>query len=261
MTAPELAPSPFNLPEVRRVPVSRPFRWLRKGWADFDAGSAFYGVCFALMGGAIQFVFREAPHYASSLAMGFLLVGPFLAIGLYDLSRQKEMRGAARLLSSLTAWRANPGAIGVYVLILTVIFLVWARASLVTFALFHHQGLPDLATLVAQLVRGENFVLILAWLGVGAVFAALVFALSVVSIPFLLDARAEAVTAAAASVLALARNPLAMFIWAALIATLTVAALAAFHVGLIIVAPVIGHATWHAYRDVIGPRTEAAGGA
>lgn len=257
MTAPETAPSPFNLPEVRQVPPMRPLSWLRKGWTDFGASSAFYGVCFALMGGVIHLMFREAPQYVTSLAMGFMLVGPFLAIGLYDLSRQKALTGAPRLLPSLTAWRANPGAIGVYVLILTVIFLVWARASLVTFALFHDEGLPSLVALVAQLARGENIALIFAWLGVGLLFATLVFALSVVSIPFLLDARAEAVTAAAASVVALVRNLPAMALWAALIAVLTGVGLALFYVGLIVVVPVIGHATWHAYKDLIGPRADS----
>lgn len=257
MAAPELSPNPFHLPEVRQVPAMRPFVWLRRGWADFGPGSAFYGLCFAVMGGIIHLVFREAPQYVTSLAMGFMLVGPFLAIGLYDLSRQKALRGRARLVPSLTAWCANPGAIGVYVLILTVIFLVWARASLVTFALFHDEGLPSLVTLVAQLVRGENIPLILAWLGVGLLFAALVFALSVVSIPFLLDARAEAVTAAAASVVALARNLPAMALWAGLIAVLTGAGLALFYVGLVVVVPVIGHATWHAYKDLIGAHAAA----
>jgi uncharacterized membrane protein len=256
MSAPQIAPPPFSLPSVRRVPLSRPLRWLRLGWADFGAGSAFYGVCFAFMGGFIHLVFREAPQYVTSLAMGFMLVGPFLAIGLYDLSRQKGLTGTAHLLPSLTAWRVNPGAIGVYVLILTVIFLVWARASLVTFALFHDQGLPSLVALVAQLARGENIPLILAWLGVGLLFATLVFALSVVSIPFLLDARAEAVTAAAASVMALTRNLPAMLLWAALIALLTGLGLALYYVGLVVVVPVIGHATWHAYKDLIGPGPE-----
>lgn len=254
--APQIAPSPFNLPDVRQVPVRQPLDWLRRGWADFGPASAFYGVCFALMGGFIHMVFREAPQYVTSLAMGFMLVGPFLAIGLYDLSRQKGLGGPVRLVPSLTAWRANPGAIGVYVLILTVIFLVWARASLVTFALFHDEGLPSLVALVAQLARGENIALILAWLGVGLLFAALVFALSVVSIPFLLDARAEAVTAAAASVVALVRNLPAMVLWAALIALMTSAGLALFYVGLVVVVPVIGHATWHAYKDLIGPRAD-----
>lgn len=258
MSAPEVAPSPFNLPEVRQVAAGRPLHWLRLGWADFGPGSAFYGLCFALMGGVIHLVFREAPQYVTSLAMGFMLVGPFLAIGLYDLSRQKQISGRARLLPSLTAWRANPGAIGVYVLILTVIFLVWARASLVTFALFHDEGLPSLVALVAQLARGENIGLILAWLGVGLLFASLVFALSVVSIPFLLDARAEAVTAAAASVVALVRNLPAMGLWAGLIALLTGAGLVLFYIGLIVVVPVIGHATWHAYKDLIGPRADAS---
>lgn len=252
MNAPETAPPLFALPEVRSVPVNRPLEWLRRARQDYTRCSAFYGICFAAMGLAIHFVFRAAPQYASSLAMGFLLVGPFLAIGLYDLSRQRESGGKIDFRASLTAWRANPGAIGIYVLLLTVIFLVWARASLVTFALFSDQGLPNLAAVVAQILRLENITFLMVWFGVGLLFATLVFAISVVSVPFLLDARAEAVTAAAASVLALSRNLPAMLVWAALIVGLTFIGLLTFYIGLILVMPLIGHATWHAYRDLIG---------
>ena len=258
--APEGAtPALFLLPGVRSVEATRPLRWLRAGWADLGVGSYFYGACFAAMGGLIHLVFREAPQYVTSLAMGFMLVGPILAIGLYDLSRQREQGGAAHLMPSLTAWRTNPGAIGIYVLLLTVIFLIWARASLVTFALFHDEGLPSLAGLVSQILKGENLTLIFAWLGVGLLFAALVFAISVVSIPFLLDVRAEAVTAAASSVLALVRNLPAMLVWAGLIVLLTGIGLMLFYVGLMLTVPLIGHATWHAYRDLIVHRPGTAG--
>lgn len=248
----------FSLPEVRTVEASRPLRWLRAGWADMGAGSIFYGACFAAMGGLIHVVFREAPQYVTSLAMGFMLVGPILAIGLYDLSRQREQHGAARFLPSLIAWRSNPGAIGIYVLLLTVLFLIWARASLVTFALFHDEGLPSLAGLIGQLLKGENLALIFVWFGVGLLFASLVFAISVVSIPFLLDVRAEAVTAAAASVLALARNLPAMIVWAGLIVLLTGVGMVLLYVGLMVTVPLIGHATWHAYRDLIVPASRTS---
>lgn len=251
MNAPETAPPLFSLPEVRSVPAGRPLEWLRRARHDYSRYSAFYGFCFAAMGLAIHFVFRAAPQYASSLAMGFLLVGPFLAIGLYELSRQQESGGKTDFRASLIAWRSNPGAIGIYVLLLTVIFLVWARASLVTFALFSDQGMPNLAAVIAQILRLENITFLAVWFGVGLLFASIVFAISVVSVPFLLDARTEAVTAAAASVLALARNLPAMLVWASLIVGLTLIGLLTFYLGLVLVVPLIGHATWHAYRDLI----------
>jgi uncharacterized membrane protein len=92
---------------------------------------------------------------------------------------------------------------------------------------------------------------LLVYFAVGAVFATLVFALSVVSVPYLMDGTADAVSAAAARVLALTRSPLPMLVWAGLIAALIGVGLATFYVGLVVTAPLIGHATWHAYRDII----------
>lgn len=266
MSEPEGAPEVgghFEFPKIREVDALRPLDWLARGFADFHAlplASAFYGLCFAAMGVLLLVVFRYAVDYTSTLAMGFMLMGPFLAIGLYDLSRRRERgeRTAGAFARSLVAWRENTGGIGVYVLILTIAFLVWARASMVSFALFESGAMPTWEAFFGQLMALKNLAFVGAFFGVGLVFAALVFAFSVVSIPFLLDRRADAVTAAATSVIALVRNPAAMAVWAFLIVFLVGVGLATLYVGLIVTGPVIGHATWHAYRDLVAP--EAASG-
>ncbi len=244
----------FTFPAIREVEATRAFAWLRLGWADMRAqptASAFYGACFAAMGVVLLLVFRFAIDYTSTLAMGFMLLGPFLCIGLYDLSRQREAAPPASLRQSLVAWRANPGGIGIYVLILTVVFLVWARASLVTFALFEAHAMPTWSAFFAQLLAMQNIGFMLAFFGVGLIFATLVFAFSVISIPYLLDRRADAVTAAAVSAIALVRNPAAMLVWAALIALLISVGLMTAYIGLVLTGPLVGHATWHAYRDLV----------
>ena len=246
----------FTFPQIRRVSALRPLSWLARGWADFaarPAASLFYGVCFFAMGALLGAAFRFAVNYTSTLAMGFMLAGPFLAIGLYELSRQRELGAPPDFWRSLVAWRDNPGGIGIYVLILTIVFLVWARASMVTFALFESRGMPTWEAFIEQLLSLQNVSFVVAFFGVGLAFAALVFAFSVVSIPFLLDRRADAVTAAAVSVTALLRNPAAMLVWAALIVVLIGVGLLTFFLGLMLTGPLIGHATWHAYRDLVGP--------
>ncbi len=246
----------FAFPEIRQVSALQPLSWLARGWADFAArpvASLFYGVCFSAMGALLGAAFRFAVNYTSTLAMGFMLVGPFLAIGLYELSRQRESGAPPDFRRSLVAWRDNTGGIGIYVLILTVVFLVWARASLVTFALFESRGMPTWEAFVEQLLSLQNMAFVVTFFGVGLAFASLVFAFSVVSIPFLLDRQADAVTAAAVSVTALLRNPAAMLVWAALIVVLIGFGLSTLFIGLMITGPVIGHATWHAYRDLVGP--------
>ena len=143
------------LPEVRTVGAAAPFAWLAAGWRDFRAHplpSAFYGACFAVMGWLIAFTFRNAYQYVSALVTGFFLVGPFLAIGLYDLSRRRQRGEPPRLGPTLDAWRPNVGAIGMFALVLGVILLVWARASLVVFALFYTHEMPSVEGFLAQML-------------------------------------------------------------------------------------------------------------
>ncbi len=245
----------FSFPVIRTVPTRQPLVWLARAWADIrahPAASLFYGGCFAGMGIVLLLVFHFAVNYTSTLAMGFMLLGPFLCIGLYDLSRQREAGGRSSLARSLVAWRGNPGGIGIYVLILTVAFLVWARASLVTFALFETNAMPSWDLFFVQLAAMQNVPLVVAFFGVGMVFASIVFAFSVLSIPHLLDPKSDAVTAAAVSIAALVRNPLAMLFWAMCIALLIMFGLVTAYLGLLVTGPLIGHATWHAYRDIVG---------
>jgi uncharacterized membrane protein len=143
------------------------------------------------------------------------------------------------------------GGLGVYVLVITVIFLVWARASLVTFALFSAGTMPDLKNFLAKAFSLGNIEFVLVYFAAGSVFATLVFAVSVVSVPMMLDRGNDAVSAAILSVQVLARNPGTMAVWAAIIVVLTGIGLATAFVGLVFTMPVIGHATWHAYRDCV----------
>lgn len=246
----------FAFPTVRTVGAGRPLRWLRLGWQDLcanPAASLSYGLAFAGMGALLDYVFRNAIEYLAAITMGFLLVGPLLCIGLYDLSRQRAAGMRPRLAPSLVAWRSNFGAIGIYVLIISIICLLWARGSLVVFAVFYTQGLPTVADFAHSVLSVDNLPFLFWWFGEGLVFAGLVFALSVVSIPYLVDTQVDAVTAAAASVLTLARNRPAMAVWAALIVALIVAGFASMFVLLVLTGPLIGHATWHVYRDLVEP--------
>jgi uncharacterized membrane protein len=151
----------------------------------------------------------------------------------------------------LTAWRANLGAFSLYALILTIIMLIWARASLVTFALFFSTGMPTLQGFIGQVVSVEHLDFLLTYFAIGALFAAIVFAVSVVSVPMMLDRGTDTVVAALTSVRALFANFVPLTVWALLIVILVGAGFASLFLGLVIVVPLIGHATWHAYRDLV----------
>lgn len=244
-------------PTLLPVSLAAPGRWLAAGWQDLrqiGAPSLFYGACFAGAGWIMQEVFRH--HYAlfAGLATGFLLLGPFLALGLYDLSRRRERGEIPRLLPTLTAWRPNLANVGVFAAVLAVVLLIWARASLVVFALyFDAPELPTFAGIVRTVVTFEQPAFAFAYFAVGGFFALFVFAISVVAVPLMVDRNTDAVTAALASLIACGRNPGPLLLWGATIALLVAVGFATFFVGLIPIMPLIGHATWHAYRDLIAP--------
>lgn len=258
---PPPARSPF--PPVRDVPPGAPLQWLALGWRDLraaPAASLFYGAIFALMGALIHLVFRHMVELTSALTAGFLLVGPFLAAGLYDISRRLQRGEPAALRHTLTAWRANLGAFSLFALCLTVIMLVWARASLVTFALFFSSGMPSLENFFAQVVSADHVDFLLAYFAVGGVFASIVFAVSVVSVPMMLDRGTDTVVAALTSVRALIANPVPLALWAALIVLIVGMGFATLFIGLVVAVPWIGHATWHAYQALVGEEASRPSG-
>ena len=254
MAAPENDSQESAVPGVRRLSAVAPFGWLAHGWRDYRAHplpSLFYGVCFAMMGWFIAFTFRHAYEYVSALVTGFFLAGPFLAIGLYDLSRRRERGLTTRLVPTLAAWAPNVGAIGMFTLVLGVILLVWARASLVVFALFYTGEMPTVATFLQQMLSPDNLEFVFAYICVGGFFAVLVFAISVVSVPMMLDRDTDGVVAVLTSLKAFGANVPAMAVWGAIIVALTAVGFALAFVGLVVTVPVIGHATWHAYRALV----------
>jgi uncharacterized membrane protein len=252
------AESPFPLP--LRVGPAAPLRWVRAGTRDLLAApgaSLFYGCAFALAGWLIYFVSRFAYAYAYAyaygLTWGFLLVGPYLATGLYDISRRLEAGESVRLRPTLTAWRANVGGFSIFSIVLTVLMLLWSRASLIVFALYFSSGLRSVDDLLGQALSVEHWDFVLTYFAVGALFALIAFSISVVSIPLMLDRRCDAIVAAITSVRTLFESPAAMLLWALLIVVLIGIGFATRFVGLLLAVPIVGHATWHAYRELVGP--------
>lgn len=236
----------FVWPQIRPLAPGALRRWLAAGWADLAAApgpSLFYGAALALMGFLLTRHFGGAVGIA--LTTGFLLVGPFLAIGLYELSRQRERGEPVRLAPSLVAWRANVPAIGFYALALTLLLAVWIRVSVVVVAIAFPHGRGDWTS-------PDTWVFAAFYAAAGGALALFVFATSSLSLPLLLERRdMDTITAAIVSFSALRRNLPVMLAWAACIVALTAAGFALYCVGLIVALPLIGHMTWHAYRESV----------
>lgn len=230
-------------------------RWLAAGVHDLVAHpgiGAFYGGAFWLMALVLGAVFRSNPQYVMSIASGCLLLGPFLAMGLYDVSRRREQGLHPELGASLTCWDVNLRSMGMLVLLLIVLELLWGRASLVVFAVFFNTGMPSTTGVVQAVFNPENWEFVAVYALVGGGFAGLVFAIAVVSIPLILDRDVDAITAAITSLEVVFSNPGVMLLWGALITLLVGGALLLpWGAGLLVVGPLLGHASWHAYRGAV----------
>ena len=160
--------------------------------------------------------------------------------------------GRVKLAHSMSAWRVNLPAFTLYAALLAVLVFGWFRVSLLMFALFYDTAaLPSLNDIVVNAFNPDNIAFLVAYFAVGFLFAQVVFSVSVVSIPLMLDKEVDTVTAMIASVQAVLKNVLTMGIWAAIIVALSAVGFVTYFLGLIIIMPVLALASWHAYRDLI----------
>jgi uncharacterized membrane protein len=246
---------------IRKIGLSDLSDALRRGWEDFTAvpsHAIILCVIYPVLG---LVLFRMVLGYSVlpllfPLAAGFTLIGPFAALGLYELSRRRERGEEAAAWDAIHVLRAPSfGAMLELGTLLLVLFIVWiAAADAIYIATFGHApaaSIPDFATRV--LTTPEGWSLIIVGCGVGFLFAVVALCVSVVSFPLLLDRHATAIDAIRTSLQAVRKNPFAMAAWGLIVAALLVIGSLPFFVGLAIVLPVLGHATWHLYRKVVEP--------
>jgi uncharacterized membrane protein len=251
----DTTPTGTLTPPLRTLTFADPLHWLARGWQDFRSAPGiglFYGACFMAMGWALLAVFEQAPAYTLALSAGFLLMGPFLCLGLYHASGALERGEKPSLGASLHAWQTRTGTLAIFGFVLLVLEMLWGRASLVVFAL-SFDGMPDFRGSLLALLDPENLGFIVAWLAVGGVFAGLIFAVSVVAMPMILDRPTDAITAGLTSLRLTLSQPAVMLFWGALLTVLVVLAMLPGFAGLLIAGPVAGHASWHAYRAAVEP--------
>src|SRR5436190_7905827 len=245
----------FDLPVIRRVPPGRPFVWLAQGLRDMRGNlveSLIYGVVLAALGWLIWTYTAGRPQQFTASITGFFLLAPLLAAGLYEISRRHELGKDTGFGESLQGWRRSGGALAQFGLELVIVAIFWERLSAILFALFYNGAVPNLESFYRDLfLFGDYWRLLIVYAAVGGVLAIVVFVLSAISIPMLLDRDVDIYTAMATSLVAVGRNIPAMAIWAILIVVLTAIGFATLLLGMVVIFPVLGHATWHAYRDIV----------
>jgi uncharacterized membrane protein len=245
-------------PAIRSVPPDRPWAWLAAGWRDLMAHPQigfFYGGALTIAGWALVLLLlwtRMAWAILPATA-GFSLVAPILADGLYEVSRLREAGQPVSFAACLRGLKRNGGQLAFMGVVLLVLHLFWVRLASLIFALmFGINFAPPLEDLPMAMLRSEMLLpFLIVGTGAGAVLAAVAFAISAVSIPMLVDREVSAFEAIIVSIRAVVANPGAMLFWAGLIVVLTAFAMVPFFLGLALVIPLVGHATWHAYRDLV----------
>jgi uncharacterized membrane protein len=242
----EEKPLPF-VAKTRIVPVNAPLKWIRQGAEDMRKApvvSLTYGFAMTVLSLLIawsSWKFGTLGLYFG-MATGFLLVGPVLAVGLYSFSCQIEQGRKPVIGYCMREGGSHMKDMLVFSVILLIVFLIWARAATAVHIFFPESTDYSMMDLALFLGIGT---------AIGAIFSTVVFTASAFSLPMIMDRKTDAITAVITSVNAVLRNKLTMLIWAIIIVSFVAVGFATFFVGFIVFLPLIGHATWHAYRDTV----------
>lgn len=247
-----------SFPTVRHLELERPWSWLSNGWQDLCRApgvSLVYGVIFSFVSFAITVgvLLADLAYLLLPLMASFMLVGPMLAVGLYETSRRIETGEPVSLGSAIFVATRSPMRLAFLGVSLMIVLLLWMRVATLLFALFlGTTEVPPFSELMPTLLFTlEGLMLMIVGGAFGAVLAGVVFSISVISVPLLMERDIDFMTAVITSFKAVRQNPVPMLLWAWLVALLTICGLATLYIGLIVTFPLVGHATWHAYRDTI----------
>lgn len=241
--------------KIRHVGPEASARWLENGIADFKRApmlSLSYGMIYVLLGLALACLSLRAPLFTSAAITGFLILGPLITAGFHSISRSIETGETPKAAHWLDALRANFTSLVNFTLVLGMLMAIWAIISSLTIALFVDNATVGEDMFDTLLNHNQLTPFVLAHFAISGLIALVAFAISVVSIPLIIDKRVDFVTAILTSIQVVRENAVPMISWAAIIAILIALGYIFFFVGLAVTLPIAGFASWRAYRELIG---------
>lgn len=239
---------------VRHVGASAPFGWLGQGWSDFTRAplpGLLHGIVVALGGWAILLIGTRHWSLLAGAFSGFVLVAPILATGLYETSRLHALGAPAGLRQAMAAWGRGTRPLVLLGLLLGAAGTAWVLVSAGLFAILVRVEIHGPIEFLRYAVHQQSTLLFALWTILGGLGAAIVFAATAVSPPLMLAREVDLRRAILTSVRAVGENPVPMGVWATLIMVATALSVATFMLGFVVMIPVVGHATWHAFEDLV----------
>ena len=243
---------------IRTLELDVPWSWLSKGWHDLRSNPSVgvtYGVLAAITGYLITagLFALDMVYLILPLMAGFLIIGPILAVGLYEVSRRNEQGLSTSIGEALAAFGRNRSQIALMGVALMLLMFLWSRIAALLFFLYFGMDPPSFENLfVETFLSAGSWKFLIIGTAIGGVLSFFAFAISVISIPMLLDRpEMNVIEAIATSFKSVQANAGPMLLWAALIVAFSLVGLITLYLGLIITLPLIGHASWHAYRDTV----------
>ncbi|MGC3874567.1 DUF2189 domain-containing protein [Halomonas sp. GXIMD04776] len=243
---------------IKRIDIDQPRQWLIAGINDFRQAMAvslayglfWVGVSLAVTIGAYNLGLW---HWLLPLVAGFMFLGPLVAVGSYGISQRLEEGRTPNLGDAFGAWTSHTGQLAMMGLMMMIFFIIWIRVATLLFALFFGFNVPSPIDLYSALfTTPEGLGMLLVGSVFGGVLAFGAFSISVIAIPTLMDRDLTFMEGIEASVKSVARNFRPMLLWAAILTGCTIIGVATFYIGLAVILPVLGHASWHAYKDLVG---------
>lgn len=246
----------FSLPKTNRVPWFSPFSWLIRGGKDFlmsPVTSLAYGLLFSYGAFVILAYTADHAHLFSVSFAFFFLMGPLAVAGLLETARLHQRGELGTLRNSIRGVRRHGGTIAYFGLFLSLMAISWERISAITFALLYRGAVPDIESFVSDVLLSGDYTRFLAAYGlVALVFFGTIFSMMAFALPAAIHRQLDNITASMTSFRGVTSNPGAALVWAALIFGLMLLGTLTYTLGLIVVVPVLGYASWYAYNDVVG---------